>query len=139
MKAIVVLEYFRQIGFISSVLGGFAFTFFGVLLPVPGKGRPAALAAFLAVAGSICFLVVTLGMTFAAGVATSLPTEATIPASIVAQQTALSFCLLMGIGLLLASIAVGGWIHSRFMGIATICLAAVGTLGILLVLLPFVH
>ena len=86
MKAIVLLEYYRQFGFVSSVLGGFAFTFFGVLLPVSTRGHAAALAAFLAVAGS--FLMVTLGMTFAATVAASLPAEAPMPASILAQQTA---------------------------------------------------
>jgi hypothetical protein len=139
MKANVLLEYYRQFGFVSSVLAGFAFTFFGVLLPVSAKGRAAALAAFLAVAGSTAFLVVTLGMTFAAAVAASLPSDATMPASIVAQQTPLSFCFLVGMGLLLASFGVGGWVHSRFMGIATIFLAAAGAFGIILVLLPFLH
>jgi len=139
MKATVLLEYYRQFGFVSSVLGGFAFTFFGVLLPVSVNGRAAALAALLAVAGSISFLLVTLGMTFAAAVAASLPAEASMPASILAQQTPLSFCFLIGMGFLLASFAVCGWIHSRLMGIVTICLAAVGAFGIVLVLIPFLH
>jgi hypothetical protein len=139
VKATVLLEYYRQFGFVSSVLGGFAFTFFGVLLPVSPKGRAAALAAYLAVAGSIAFLLVTLGMTFAASVAASLPTEAVMPPSIVAQQTPLSFCFIVGMSLLLASFAVGGWIHSRFMGIATIILAVVGALGTFFVLIPFLH
>src|SRR5262249_15757999 len=139
MKATVLLEYYRQFGFVSSVLGGFAFTFFGVLLPVSTRGRPAALAAFLAVAGSIAFLLVTLGMTFAASVAGSLPTGANMPASIMAQQTPVSFCFLMGMALLLASFGVCGWIHSRFMGIATTFLAAAGGFGVILVLAPFLH
>ena len=139
MKATVLLEYYRQFGFVSSVLGGFAFTFFGVLLPVSPKGRAAALAAYLAVAGSIAFLLVTLGMTFAASVAASLPMGAVMPLSIVAQQTPLSFCFIVGMSLLLTSFAVGGWIHSRFMGIATIILAVVGALGTFLVLIPFLH
>jgi hypothetical protein len=62
-----------------------------------------------------------------------------MPASVVAQQTPLSFCFLIRIGLLLASFGVGGWVHSRFMGIATILLAAAGAFGIILVLLPFLH
>jgi hypothetical protein len=78
-------------------------------------------------------------MTFAAAVAASLPPNTTMPASIVAQQTPLSFCFLIGMGLLLASFGVGGWIHSRFMGIATVILAAVGAFGVLLVLIPFLH
>ena len=139
MKATVLLEYYRQFGFVSSVLSGFAFTFFGVLLPVSARGHAAALAAFLAVAGSIAFLLVTLGMTFAAAVAASLPGEANMPASILAQQTPLSFCFLIGMGFLLASFGVCGWIHSRFMGIATIVLAVVGAFGIMLVLIPFLH
>jgi hypothetical protein len=139
MKATLLLEYYRQFGFVSSVLGGFAFTFFGVLLPVSTRGRAAALAAFLAVAGSIAFLLVTLGMTFAAAVAASLPGEATMPASILAQQMPLSFCFLIGMGLILASFGVCGWIHSRFMGIATIFLAVIGAFGIMLVLIPFLH
>src|SRR5215469_2608470 len=139
MKASVILEYYRQFGFVSSVLGGFAFTFFGVLLPVSMKGRAAALAGFLAVAGSISFLLVTLGMTFAAAVAASLPADAGMPASILAQQTPLSFCFLLGMGLLLASFGVCGWIHSRFMGIATVTLAGIGAFGVVLVLIPFLH
>jgi hypothetical protein len=133
MKAIVLLEYYRQFGFVSSVLGGFAFTFFGVLLPVSTRGHAAALATFLAIAGSIAFLMVTLGMTFAA----TVPAEAPMPASILAQETPLSFCFLIGMGLLLASFGVCGWIHSCLMGIAAIFLAAVGALGIMLVLIPF--
>ena len=139
MKATVLLEYYRQFGFVSSVLGGFAFTFFGVLLPVSPRGRPAALAAFLAVAGSIALLLVTLGMTFAAAVAGSLPSDAVMPASILAQQTPLSFCFVVGVVFLLASFAVAGWIHSRFMGIATVILAVVGAFGIFLILIPFSH
>src|SRR5215469_18393284 len=97
MKVNVLLEYYRQFGFVSSVLSGFAFTFFGVLLPVSTRGRSAALAAFLAVAGSIALLLVTLGMTFAAAVAASLPSDAVMPDSILAQQTPLSFCFIAGV------------------------------------------
>src|SRR5262249_19271753 len=139
MKATVLLEYYRQFGFVSSVLGGFAFTFFGVLLPVSPKARAAALAAYLAVVGSIAFLLVTLGMTFAAAVAASLPSDALMPASILAQQTPLSFCFILGMSFLLASFGVAGWIHSRFMGIATVILAVAGALGIFVVLIPFLH
>src|SRR5215475_12766933 len=126
MKANLLLEYYRQFGFVSSVLGVFAFTFFGVLVPVSARGRAAGLAAFLAVAGSIALLLVTLGMTFAAAVAASLPSDAVMPASILAQQTPLSFCFLLGMTFLLASFGVAGWIHSRDRGIATDILAVVG-------------
>jgi hypothetical protein len=78
-------------------------------------------------------------MTFAAAVAASLPSDAVMPASILAQQTPLSFCFIVGMGLLLASFGVAGWIHSRFMGIATVTLAGIGAFGVVLVLIPFLH
>ena len=139
MKAGVLLEYYRQFGFVSSVLGGFAFTFFGVLLPVQSKGRAAAISALLAIAGSIALLLVTLGMTFAAAVAASLSADAAMPAAILAQQTPLSFCFIVGMTLLLASFGVAGWIHSRVMGMAPVVVAGVGAVGVLLVLIPFLH
>ena len=72
-------------------------------------------------------------MTFAAAVAAGLPPEVIMPASVVAQQTPLSFCFLGGMGLLVASFGAGGRIRSRFMGIATVILAVVGAFGIFLV------
>jgi hypothetical protein len=45
----------------------------------------------------------------------------------------------VGIAFLLASFGVAGWIHSRFMGIATVTLAIVGSFGVLVVLIPFLH
>ena len=59
-------EFYRQFAFVSSVLAGFAFTFYGTLLVAEREHRAGAWAAFLAVAASVAFLPVTLGMTFGA-------------------------------------------------------------------------
>ena len=80
---------------------------------------------------SITFLLVTMGMTFAAAIAASLPDDAQMPPSILAQQTPLSFCFLLGIALLFAAFGLGGWIRSRSLGIATTAVAAVGLVGAL--------
>src|SRR6266508_286347 len=85
-----VIEYYRQFAFVSSVLAGFAFSFYGVLLSALAQHRATNLAALLAVMASIAFLLVTLGMTFAAAIAASLPNDAKMPSSVLAQQTPLS-------------------------------------------------
>ena len=139
MKASSVIEYYRQFAFVSSVLAGFAFSFYGVLLSAPAQHRAANLAALLAVMASIAFLLVTLGMTFAAAIAASLSDDAKIPSSVLAQQTPLSFCFLVGTALLFGAFGLGGWIRSRSLGIATTAIATLGLFGALAVLLPYLH
>ncbi len=139
MTASSVIEYYRQFAFVSSVLAGFAFSFYGVLLSASAQHRATNLAAVLAVMASIAFLLVTLGMTFASTIAASLPNSAGIPSSIHAQQTPLSFCFLAGIALLFGAFGLGGWIRSRPLGIATTAIAAVGLTGAIAVLVPYFH
>jgi hypothetical protein len=86
MTAGVIIENCRQLAFVSSLLAGFAFTFYGVLLTTSTAHRVASWACFLAVAASIIFLLVTLGNTFAAVVASSLPKDNPMPPSIAAQK-----------------------------------------------------
>ena len=130
-------EYYRQFAFVSSVLAGFAFTFYGTLLLAP-KHRVGAWAAFMAVAASVAFLPVTLGMTFAAaragtvGEALSAQTLAPYP-----HRAALSMLFLSGILFLFASFGLSGWTHSRLLGVATTLLAIVGLAGAFFALLPF--
>ena len=59
----------------SSVLAGFAFTFYGTLLVAAREHRAGAWAAFFVVAASVAFLPVTLGMTFGAVRAANQPRE----------------------------------------------------------------
>jgi hypothetical protein len=79
MTAGVVIENYRQLAFVSSLLAGFAFTFYGVLLTTSTAHRVASWACFLAVAASIIFLLVTLGNTLATLVASSVPRDNPMP------------------------------------------------------------
>jgi hypothetical protein len=139
MTAGSIIEYYRQFAFVSSVLAGFAFSFYGVLLSASAQHRATNLAALVAVMASIAFLLVTLGMTFAAAIAASLPNGGKMPSSILAQQTPLSICFLVGIVLLFGAFGLGGWIRSRSLGIATTAIAAVGLVGAVAVLIPYLH
>ena|SRR5450432_2722598 len=139
MTASSVIEYYRQFAFVSSVLAGFAFTLYGVLLGTSTAHKAADWASLLAVAASVSFLLVTLGMTFAAAVAAHLPKDATMPPAITAQQMPLSFCFLGGIALLFAAFGLGGWIRSRSLGIATTVVAGLGLVAAFAVLIPFMR
>jgi hypothetical protein len=130
-------EYYRQFAFVSSVLAGFAFTFYATLLSIDHRKRAVSWAALLSVTASICLLVVTLGTTFAAARVAVLPEGAELPPVLRAQQAPLSMFFLAGILLLLASFALGGWIRSRRLGVATTIAAALGTLAVLFALSPF--
>ena len=128
-------ELYRQFAFVSSVLAGFAFTFYGTLLLAP-RHRAGTWAAFTAVAASVCFLPVTLGMTFAAARSAAGET-ASAQTRIYPHQAALSMFFLGGILLLFASFGLSGWIHSRQLGIATTILAVCGLAAAFFALLPF--
>ncbi|MBV9008693.1 MAG: hypothetical protein JO354_05915 [Verrucomicrobia bacterium] len=129
-------EYYRQFAFVSSVLAGFAFTFYGTLLSGSVKNSAGTWAAFMAVAASVAFLPVTLGMTFAASRATLVSAANTAPQPY-RQTVALSMLFLCGIVLLFASFGVSGWIRSRSLGIATTIVSLLGLLAAFFALLPF--
>ena len=130
-------EYYRQFAFVSSVLAGFAFTFYAALLAISAKSRATSWAAFLTVTASTCFLIVTLGTTFSAARVAGLSAEAELPPELAAQQAPLSVLFLLGIYLLLASFGLGGWIRSRKLGIVTVVVSILGAAGVLGALWPF--
>lgn len=127
---------YQQLAFVSSVLAGFAFAFYGTLLTALATHRIASWSAFLAVCASICFLVVTLGSTFAVTIASN---SKLLPEAIQAQQEPLTTLFMLGIVLILASFGLGGWVRSRQLGIATICASLIGIAGVIWVMRPFIH
>ena len=132
-------EYYRQFAFVSSVLAGFAFTFYGALLVASSTHRAAGWAAILALCASVACLIVTLGTTFAAARAAGLPAGVSLPQEITANTAPISMCFLLGIIFLFASFGVSGWIRSRRLGAATTTVAVLGLLCAFWVLRPFLH
>jgi len=82
---------------------------------------------FFAVAASVAFLPVTLGMTFGAVRATIQPQEFTVSTLKSDPQNALlSMLFLFRVVFLLASFGISGWMRSRGLGIALpVCLCSV--------------
>ena len=133
-------EFYRQFAFVSSVLAGFAFTFYGTLLVAAREHRAGAWAAFFAVAASVAFLPVTLGMTFGAVHAADESRELSVSTAAADPQIALlSMLFLAGVVFLLASFGISGWMRSRRLGIATTGLALIGAVAVFAALRPFLH
>ena len=84
-------------------------------------------------------MIVTLGTTFAAARAASLPDGVSLPPEITAEKAPISMCFLLGILFLFASFGVAGWIRSHRLGVATTTVAVLGLLCAFRVLLPFMH
>jgi hypothetical protein len=139
MTAAQFAENCRQLAFVSSLVAGFAFTFYGVLLAAPSAHRFASWAGFLAMAASLMLLLVTLGDTFAAVLAATLPTDAAIPSSLAGRKFALDICFLSAAVPLFASFGLGGWIRSRQLGIATTIAASLALICVFVVLKPYMH
>jgi hypothetical protein len=133
-------EFCRQFAFVSSVLAGFAFAFYGTLLVAAREHRAGAWAAFFAVAASVAFLPVTLGMTFGAVRAANQARELSVSNLAADPQIGLlSMLFLSGVVSLLASFGISGWMRSRGLGIATTSLSLIGALAVFAALRPFLH
>ena len=133
-------EFYRQFAFVSSVLAGFAFAFYGTLLTAAREHRAGAWAAFFAVAASVAFLPVTLGMTFNAAHAANQPSELNLSTAAADPQIALlSMLFLSGVVFLLASFGISGWMRLRGLGIATTSLSLLGALAAFAALRPFLY
>jgi len=132
-----VAETYRQLAFVSSVLGGFAFLFFAAILPTPATHKSAGWAAGAALASAIGLLTVTLGATFSAAALADLPLGAASPPAIAGHHRALSLLFLGSLYLLLVSFGVSGFIRSRQMGRLTVALAVAGALAVAWAISPF--
>ena len=133
-------ELCRQFAFVSSVLAGFAFAFYGTLLVGAREHRVGAWASFFAVAAAVAFLPVTLGMTFNAVRAANQPIELSVSTAAADPQIALlSMLFLSGVVFLLVSFGISGWMRSRGLGIATTSLSLLGALAVFAALRPFLY
>lgn len=120
-------EIARQIGFIAAFLGGVSGGLMAALLALPATSRASGWAIGSAAGSAVCFIVTV--------VATTLLTMAAhpqAPANVGAwlasgAMRALAFGpFLLGLYLLLATIALAGWLRSRRLGRATTAMAAAG-------------
>jgi hypothetical protein len=118
-------EIARQIGFISAFLGGVSATFMVALLALPSTGRTAGRAIVCAAAASVAFIVAVMATTMlVVALHPDAPAGAADKAGLGRTLGLLAF--MAGIYLLLASLALAGFLRSRRTGWATTGLAVAG-------------
>lgn len=136
-------DYYGYLASISAVLGGFALTFFGVLL-TSTSGRASAWTAGLSAAATGSFAVAALGWALAAsGLAIESSNGAPQAASFVAEfrgiHRLLSLVLIGGLFLFLSALGTAGWIRSRTLGLLTATIATTAILMVFRILSHFIN
>ncbi len=130
-------EFFRMFAFINAILGGFAFSFLGVLLTVDSKHRVISWVTAITAGAAGCFIIAALGATFSA-VAAASAGASELPASISALHKPMSLIFLGGVLLLLISLGMSGWLRSRILGIVTTIIAILAVFGAVFMMTPFI-
>ena len=144
-KPELTAEIFRQLAFISALVGGFAFAFVGVLLVAPLQSRIVSWTAGISMAASSGLVVCALGWSLGASVVlvgASMEAGAersSLSASLNIMHLRLSLTFVVSISLFLSSLGLSGWVRSRNLGIASTCIAVLAAIASVLVLAPFMR
>lgn len=142
-KPELTAEIFRQLAFVSALVGGFAFAFVGVLLVAPHKSRIVSWTAGISMAASSGLVVCALGWSLGTSVVLvggSMEAGAyksALSASLNNMHLRLSLAFFVSILLFFTCLGLSGWIRSRNLGIASTCIAALAAIAAALVLSPF--
>ena len=144
-EADFLAETFRQLGSMSAVLGGLAFTAAAAILSV-GAGttnpraltRPAAITAGTAVASASCLVVASIAWSLLTvqAVRSSAAGQVVDP-SVVALNRPASLAFIAGLVFLFASVGASGWIGSKGLGRITSTIALLSGVAALLLVLRF--
>lgn len=139
-------DLFRQLAFISALIGGFAFAFLGVLLTAPSRSRIVEWTAGTAMATAASLIVCVIGWTLMASeVITSTPAKASaeeffkVAVGLNRMHSRLSLLFILGMFLFLASLGLSGWVRSRSLGIVSTVIALLAAVGLMLTLTPFLR
>jgi hypothetical protein len=130
-------ELFRQLAFITAILGGFAITFLSVLLTASATHRMVNWIVGVTTAAAVSFVLSALGATFSAVIATDAGADP-LPSDVEALHEPLSLLFLGGTLLLFTALGMSGWLRSRSLGIATTVIATLGLIGGLFIIAPFI-
>jgi hypothetical protein len=139
-------DLFRQLAFVSALVGGFAFAFLGVLLTIPSRSRIVEWTAGMAMATAASLMVCVIGWTLMSSeVVAATPANASaeeffkVALNFNRMHSRLSLLFILGMFLFLANLGVSGWVRSRALGIASTVIALLAALGLVLVLTPFLR
>ena len=144
-KPEIIADIFRQLAFISALVGGFAFAFVGVLLVAPIQSRIVNWTAGVSMAASSGLVICALGWSLGASVVLAGASmeagaaKSALSASLNSMNLRLSLAFTVSILLFFTCLGLSGWIRSRNLGIASTCIAVLAAIATLLVLSPFMN
>jgi len=120
VNAEFLAETGRQIASLSAFLGGFAATFFGILLQSPNSRRHVGWAAGAAAVASASFILAVIsGTTLALVMHPGAPPGIAKPTFLPQVRSLILIAFSCGIYSILLSLGLSGWIRSRQLGIVT--------------------
>lgn len=135
-------ELFRQLAFISALIGGFSLTFLVQLLTVHPERRIASWTIGFSLAATAGLTVCVLGWTLSAAIIVNpeLQTDmARLSVFLTHQHRRLSLAFIVSMMLFLVSLGLCGWIRSRTMGIVSSVIALAAAVASLLTLGMFIR
>ena len=139
-------DLFRQLAFISALIGGFAFAFLGGLLTATSRSRVVEWTAGMAMGTAASLVVCVIGWTLMASeVVTAAPANASaeeflkVALNFNRMHSRLSLLFILGVSLFLASLGLSGWVRSRALGIVSTVIALLAAVGLIFVLTPFLR
>lgn len=137
-----VAEVFRQLAFISALIGGFSLTFLVQLLTAHVARRIAGWTIGFSMAATAGLIVCALGWTLSAAVATDPGAQAEtmrLSGTLSGLHMRLSDGFVLSLVLFLISLGLCGWIRSKVMGVVSSTIALVAAALMLMILRLFIH
>jgi hypothetical protein len=133
-------EFYRQLAFISALVGGFALTFLAQMIAIGSQRRIVGWTIGFSAAAASGLMVCTLGWSLSAPAAVTPGMHAYAASSPnVLAQLHFVMCLLFLSSLLLFLISLGlsGWIRSRALGVVLCTIAGIAATGMVVVVSYF--
>ena len=143
-KTELIADIFRQLAFVSALVGGFAFAFVGVLLVAPLQSRIVSWTAGISMAASSGLVICALGWSLGASMVLAGASmeagagKSALSASLNTMHLRLSLAFTVSILLFFTCLGLSGWIRSRNLGIISTCIAVFAAIASVLVLSPFI-
>lgn len=141
-KVVASAELFRQLAFISALLGGFALAFLVQLLAAHAERRVASWTIGFSIGAGAGLIVCVLGWTLSAARIAGSMTEtemAQLSVMLTRLHSRLSLVFIGSLLLFLVSLGLCGWIRSRAMGIVSSTIALIAAVASVLILGLFVR
>ncbi len=140
LKPEFALEVFRQMAFISALIGGFSFSFIGVLLSIAERQRMINSTIIIAMLAASGMIVCTLGWTMSISFTHQLTDieNPEMPLFLRQLHRFLSLIFITSIFLFLVSLGLSGWIRSRTLGIISSIISTGAVLAVLWIFSYFI-